>query len=189
MAHWAKINKNKIVEQVIVVEDGKDNGQAWVKKNLPGIWVRTSYNTRLGKHILGGEPFRKNFALPGYTYFAELDAFILPKPEKSEKLVLDPETGSWIPGVPFPEDATWVIGFTEPPEGYEELEELRVYYWMNEYQDWGMEPCACLPPPPGLEENYYWNPLEKEWQEPDSESPGPEYYWNVIDKKWEIENI
>ena len=72
MAHFAKIDQNNIVTQVIVVEqDVIDSGLF----GDPTSWVQTSYNTRGGVHILGGTPLRKNFAGIGYVYDPVADEF------------------------------------------------------------------------------------------------------------------
>ena len=78
MAHYAIINSDNKVVQVIV---GKDEGQGtdWEQeyaKFHPGHTVkRTSYNTRGGVHSLGGTPFRKNFAGKGSIWDETRDAF------------------------------------------------------------------------------------------------------------------
>ena len=64
MAHWAKV-EDGIVTQVNVVEDD------FIQENpdrYTGTWIKTSYNTREGIHLQGGEPLRKNFAAIGYSY-------------------------------------------------------------------------------------------------------------------------
>jgi hypothetical protein len=92
MAHWAKI-EDGIVIQVNVVED--DFIQANPDR-YTGLWVKTSYNTRGGVHLLGGTPLRKNFAGIGYTYDEERDVFIPPKPEiEGQEFILDEETFLW----------------------------------------------------------------------------------------------
>jgi hypothetical protein len=94
MSHFAKVNLNKIVEQVIVAE------QDFVD-TLPGIWIQTSYNTHGGVHLLGGTPLRKNFAGIGYTYDVDKDAFISPKPYDS--WILNEDTCNWEAPVAKPE--------------------------------------------------------------------------------------
>jgi hypothetical protein len=101
MAHWAKTDENNIVVEVIVTENSNDEGQSWVLENLEGTWLKTSYNTRLGKHLFDKEPFRKNFAQPGYSYSSDLDAFIPPKDYPS--WILDEASCSWMPPTPYPE--------------------------------------------------------------------------------------
>jgi hypothetical protein len=76
MTHFARINENNIVEEVIVAE------QDFID-TLPNKeqWIQTSYNTFGGKHAYGKEQLRKNFAGVGFLYDKMRDAFIPPKPE------------------------------------------------------------------------------------------------------------
>ena len=97
MAHWAEIDENNIVLQV-VVGDNNDatEGYQWLIDNLGGTWIKTSYNTMGGVHLEGGTPLRKNYAGVGYRYDAERDAFIGPKPEVEGKtFTLNEETCLW----------------------------------------------------------------------------------------------
>lgn len=98
MAHFAKVN-NGIVEQVIVAEP--EFFVTFVDSS-PGQWIQTSYNTRGGVHVNGGTPLRKNYAGIGYSYDAQRDAFIPPKPYAS--WVLDDQTCLWNAPVPYPTD-------------------------------------------------------------------------------------
>ena len=81
MAHFAKIDENNVVTQVIVVDNkditdpftGQEDeilGIAFCKKLLGGNWVQTSYNNN----------FRKRYAGIGYKFDKALDAFVPPKP-------------------------------------------------------------------------------------------------------------
>ncbi len=75
MAHFAQIDENNIVINVLVIEqDMVDTGLF----GEPSKWIQTSYNTYGGVHALGGTPFRKNYAGIGYTYDVSRDAFIPP---------------------------------------------------------------------------------------------------------------
>ena len=65
-------------------------------------WMQTSYNTYGGQHLMGGTPFRKNYAGIGYTYDASRDAFIPPKPYNS--WTLNEDTCLWQPPVARPVD-------------------------------------------------------------------------------------
>jgi hypothetical protein len=76
MSHFAKV-ENGIVTQVMVVEKEVLDLGHW---GDPSLFVQTSYNTSGGVHRLGGTPLRKNYAGIGYTYDAQRDAFIPPKP-------------------------------------------------------------------------------------------------------------
>jgi hypothetical protein len=96
MSHFARVNAQGIVEQVIVAE------QDFID-TLPDrtSWVQTSYNTRGGQHP-EGRPLRKNYAGIGYTYDYVRDAFIPPKPYAS--WVLNENTCLWDAPTPYPTD-------------------------------------------------------------------------------------
>jgi len=95
MAHFAEIDENNIVLRVLVTDNNEpDEGYQWLVDNLGGTWVKTSYNTSGGKHLLGGTPFRKNFAGIGWVYDAERDAFRPLKPKEGE-WVLNEDTCFW----------------------------------------------------------------------------------------------
>lgn len=105
MAHFAEIDENNIVLRVLVIPDEEeDRGQDFLANDLQlgGTWLKTSYNTRAGVHILGGTPYRKNYAGIGFTYDVSRDAFIPPQPFPS--WLLNEETANWYPPVPHPED-------------------------------------------------------------------------------------
>jgi hypothetical protein len=96
MSHFARVNAQGIVEQVIVAE------QDFID-TLPDrtSWVQTSYNTRGGQHP-EGRPLRKNYAGIGYTYDYVRDAFMPPKPYAS--WVLNENTCLWDAPTPYPTD-------------------------------------------------------------------------------------
>lgn len=115
MAHYAFLDNNNIVTEVIVGKDEGEDGIDWEQKyeEIRGQKCkRTSYNTYGNVHIQGGTPFRKNFASVGYSYNRIRDAFIPPKPHAS--WTLNEETCLWEPSVPLPEDADT----GEPPKQY-----------------------------------------------------------------------
>ena len=108
MAHFAQLNEENLVTQVIVVanqdtadQDGVESeaiGIAFCTNLLGGNWKQTSYNGNI----------RKNYAGIGYKYDAELDAFIPPQPYAS--WLLDEETAQWKAPVDYPTDGgryTW----------------------------------------------------------------------------------
>lgn len=104
MAHWAKIDENNLVTEVIVTSNEQpDEGYQWILDNIGGNWIKTSYNTFAGIHSENGTPLRKNYASIGYTYDEQRDAFIPPKPTDKETLTgkpivweIDEETCQWI---------------------------------------------------------------------------------------------
>ena len=106
MSHFAEINNDGIVQNVIVAEqDFIDSGAVGDSSN----WIQTSYNTRGGVHYApnsnesdGGIALRKNYASVGYTYDKIKDAFIAPQPYPS--WLLDDETCQWNAPVPRPDD-------------------------------------------------------------------------------------
>jgi hypothetical protein len=97
MAHWAHLT-NGVVDQVIVIDEETLALGHW---GNPSEWKQTSYNTRGGQHP-EGRPFRKNYAGLGYTYDAQRDAFIPPKPFAS--WLLNEATCLWETPIPLPTD-------------------------------------------------------------------------------------
>lgn len=107
MAHFAKINSDNIVEQVVVVNNEELLDENKEEKEQKGIdflknlysseknysWIQTSYNNS----------FRKNYARIGWIYDTERDAFVQPKP-KFESWVFNEETCMWDSPVPLPDD-------------------------------------------------------------------------------------
>jgi hypothetical protein len=99
MSHFARIDKNFIVTEVLVIEqDVIDTGLF----GDPSSFIQTSYNTFGGKHLLGGIPLRKNFAGIGYKYDVIRDAFI--PPQQFQSWSLDEETCLWYAPTPMPTD-------------------------------------------------------------------------------------
>lgn len=111
MAHYAFLNMQNIVTEVIVGKDETEGPKNWEMHYgnfREQVCKRTSYNTRGGQHLDGGTPFRKNYAGIGYTYDYARDAFIPPKPFPS--WTLDSNTCLWKAPVEMPSDGkdyTW----------------------------------------------------------------------------------
>lgn len=106
MAHWAELDQNNIVLRVTVGNNEHvDEGYQWLLDNHGGTWLKTSYNTIQGIHLLDGTPFRGNYAGKGFTYYLDIDAFMPPK--EFESWVIDTETYSWIPPVSKPDSGIW----------------------------------------------------------------------------------
>ena len=103
MAHFARIDDNGVVQEVIVIdnsvapdpapENSESSGRTFIRDilGLPGTWVQTSYN----------HSFRGSYAGIGYIYRADDDEFTTPSPFPSwswssvEKV--------WVPPVPYPD--------------------------------------------------------------------------------------
>ena len=119
MAHYAFLDENYIVTEVIV---GKDETNFDWERHYGDfraqLCKRTSFNTLGGTHINGGNPFRKNFAGIGFTYDTNRDAFIAPKPFNS--WILNEETCLW-----------------EPPISYPNIDDF--YIWNEEELNWNKQ--------------------------------------------------
>ena len=122
MAHFAQLDDNNVVTQVIVVanEELLDNGVeseakgiAFCQSLLGGNWKQTSYNGAM----------RKNYAGVGFVYDVEKDAFIAPKPYPS-----------WI----LNEDAKWVAPIERPTDV--------ITTWDEETESWVPAATTTLPP-------------------------------------------
>ena len=94
MAHFAKIENNKVTNVIVAEQDFIDT--------LEGEWIQTSYNTYGGEHKLGGTPLRKNFAGIGFTYDRAKDIFIPIQPFNS--WTLNETTYLWESPIAHPND-------------------------------------------------------------------------------------
>lgn len=106
MAHWAELDEDNIVIRVLVgSNDDPDEGYQWLIDNLGGTWLKCSYNTKNGEHILGGTPFRHNFPGPEFVYVESIDSFLPPKP--FESWIVDEENKTWKPPFEKPDSGIW----------------------------------------------------------------------------------
>jgi hypothetical protein len=102
LAHFAQLNEENIVLQVIVVanqdtadKDGNEVeaiGIEFCTNLLGGRWIQTSYNGNI----------RKNYAGIGYKYDVDLDAFISSQPYPS--WILNNNTAKWEAPTAYPTD-------------------------------------------------------------------------------------
>lgn len=104
MAHFAQLDENNFVTQVVVVHNNElldENGNESEAKGITfcqalfgteTVWKQTSYNAG----------FRKNYAGIGFIYDAVRDAFIPPQPFAS--WTLNENACVWEPPVPYPDD-------------------------------------------------------------------------------------
>jgi hypothetical protein len=121
MAHYAFLDKNNLVTEVITGKNEGEENINWEEHygNFRGqVCKRTSYNTIKGVHSSGGTPFRKNYACIGMTYDENKDAFIPKKPYKS--WVLNEDTCNWEAPISYPNDG-------------------RYYTWDEENQSWTLQ--------------------------------------------------
>jgi hypothetical protein len=97
MAHYAFLDENNIVTEVIVGIDETElieglDTETWYGNFRGQVCKRTSYNGNI----------RKNYAGIGYSFDEARDAFIAPKP--FESWLLDEETCRWQAPTPYPAD-------------------------------------------------------------------------------------
>jgi hypothetical protein len=111
MTHFAKLDENNLVVFVTKGRRQDDGLEDELTARTGDVYKQTSYNTRGGVHYdpETGEPsadqskaLRFNYAGVGFTYNADLDAFIPPKPFDS--WVLDKATCLWVAPIDHPED-------------------------------------------------------------------------------------
>lgn len=129
MAHFAQVDENNIVVNVIVVPDSNapdppsDTSQALGREfiantlRLPGTWIQCSW----------GSKYRGTYPSPGFIYHPENDIFSGPKPFAS--WTWDSAEATWVPPIPYPEDDN-------------------EYYWNEEDQQWIQKPTPPAPPVP-----------------------------------------
>ena len=87
MSHFAEIDKDGIVQRVIVAEQNFINtGEVGDSSK----WIQTSYNNN----------FRKQYCGPGFTYDKINDVFVQPAPYPSWTL---DSNHDWQPPIPFPD--------------------------------------------------------------------------------------
>lgn len=121
MAHYAFLDENNIVKEVLVgmdeSQDTPNGAESWEEyyTEIKGMTCkRTSYNTYANEHKDGGTPFRGNYAEIGGLYDEVNDVFIPVKPYSNWIL-----NNNWI----------WVSPVEYPSDGNK-------YYWSEELSNW-----------------------------------------------------
>ena len=139
MAHFAEIDSDNNVIQVLVIsndEIGETNDAATENAGIAFLrsingedknYVQTSYNTRRNEHVLGGTPFRWNYAEVGGTWDAENQGFIPPKPFAS--WVWNDTAKDWDPPTGYPPEGTGIVSTWNESEG-------RYDQWDAETETW-----------------------------------------------------
>ena len=135
MSHFVKLDENNVVTFVTVGRQEDDGLEAELTARTGDVYKQTSYNTYGGVHYTTDDDgnrvpsedqskaLRFNYAGIGYTYDADRDAFISPKPYDS--WVLDENTCLWEPPVPMPE-----IQYGQDGEPVQD------YTWDEDAGDW-----------------------------------------------------
>ena len=123
MAHFAKINPEGIVTNVIVAEQEFIDSYVDVE---PGRFVQTSYNTFGGVHYdpVTKQPsadqskaLRKNYAGKGMIYDEQRDAFYAPQPYPS--WTLNEDTCQWESPIPVPTGTTNACTWNEENQSWD----------------------------------------------------------------------
>lgn len=139
MAHFAKLDENNVVLQVIVVNNAVINDLPFPESEPIGvafcqslygadtIWKQTSYNVN----------FRKNFAHAGGVYSPELDAFIWEQPYPS--WVLNLETARWKAPVPEPNNGL-IHNWDESTQSWVEVPPPSNWVFNESTGMWGPKP-------------------------------------------------
>ena len=107
MAHYAFLDSNNVVTEVIPGKDEGEDGIDWEQyygEFRGQVCKRTSYNTLNNVHNNGGTPFRGNYAGVGYTYREDINAFVPPQPYASWSLDANV---TWQPPTPMPTDGLY----------------------------------------------------------------------------------
>ena len=103
MAHFAKLNKENIVEQIIVINDEVLLDENGIEQDHIGIDLcKYLYNYQNFKRTYMDGSIRKNYASIGYTYDENRNAFIPPKPFDS--WTLNENSCLWEAPVAYPND-------------------------------------------------------------------------------------
>lgn len=108
MAHFAKINVDNIVEEVLVVPDEQEHrGEEYLNElGIEGRWIQTSYNHNIRKKFAGigdeylenEDGFRSLSPYPSWVWNSEAWAWEAPvaKPEDGNDYRWDEDSTSWV---------------------------------------------------------------------------------------------
>jgi hypothetical protein len=126
MGHYALLDENNVVTNVINGKDETDLSHNWEEvysQESGQTCKRTSFNTWGNQHKTGGVPFRYNYANIGFTF--------------DESWGTD---GAFIPQKPFP---SWVLNddcVWQPPVPKPEVQDDKTYYrWVESELNWVLD--------------------------------------------------
>jgi hypothetical protein len=158
MAHFAQLDANNVVTEVIVINNeviedlpfpqSEPLGVAFCQSlyGADTVWKQTSYNNS----------FRKQYAGIGYEYLSQSDVFVCSKPADHPSWVLN-SNYDWAPPIPRPTDSVYV--WDEPSVSWSLVP--------KPYPSWVMsDDCKTwLPPTPRPNDGnaYAWDEPTKSW--------------------------
>tara|TARA_B100000131_G_scaffold306206_1_gene333026 strand:+ start:1961 stop:2479 length:519 start_codon:yes stop_codon:yes gene_type:complete len=169
MAHFAEVNEDNIVVNVIVVgnevlldENGVEQeslGVAFLNDFYPdsGTWIQTSYWTIANEHKLGGTPLRGNYAGIGMRYNPDKDRFECTEPPLDyPSFTFDEETAVFTPPTEQPGTAWWY----QEPDGWVKPVEPPWHRGWDDNNGWDVG-TPDLDNFPG--DGHYWDGDKEEW--------------------------
>lgn len=127
MAHFAKLDENNIVLDILVVSNddiqnlpfpqSEEVGITFLNSFLPSsIWKQTSYNNN----------FRFRYACIGHTFHPDCGEYGgFSEPKVQDDFIWDASVCNWVPPIPYPQDGL-------------------VYYWNLQQKQWS--PVLQEPP-------------------------------------------
>ena len=111
MANFAKLDEHNVVTTVVVVND------ADAPTEQAGIdWLNNLYGETANWREGYEDGRRYNFPSAGFTYDAQVDAFIPPKPYPS--WLLNTNTYQWQAPVPYPNDPDHMYRWDETTQSW-----------------------------------------------------------------------
>lgn len=128
MAHFAKLDENNVVLEVIVVSNDDIQNLPFPESEAVGIdylnsflpaatWKQTSYNNN----------FRFRYAAVGGKFHPELEEYgVFVDPKDGDNFVWDAENYRWVPPLPYPDDGL-------------------IYYWNGFDNKWSPVPNQIPP--------------------------------------------
>jgi|TARA_R110000744_G_scaffold85604_2_gene167270 hypothetical protein len=142
MAHFAKINSDKIVLSVVAFNnsdmldsngiESETVGQQYLEQhnNHPAeLWIQTSYNTAANTHLNEGVAFRGNYAQIGSIWDSKNNIFWHPKP-----------FNSWVQNITT---ALWESPIGNAPDLTDEqvadTNNRYAYKWNEDNQSWDID--------------------------------------------------
>ena len=162
MAHFAKIDDNGLVLEVLYMEDSVTQNEEGVETESVGQthlqthnnwpaekWIKTSYNTLNNQHNNGETPFRGNYAQIGGTYDSTNDIFWHKQPYAS--WTKNVATASWVAPIAYPSITSEGSGESEITYRINWNEEL---YQSDSSKGWEMSKSIDREDPPT---KYDWN--------------------------------
>ena len=139
MAHYARLGVNNVVVRVDIIDNSKITTSGGIEKDAlafehlydefgAGIWVKCSFNTIEGVHVLGGKPLRANYPGGEYNeddpwyYDTANDIFCKGRPKDKD----EDSCASWTLNTT---SGVWEPPITKPEYTRQQIEDDKHYLW------------------------------------------------------------